>query len=52
VGTLVGILLLGTIANGLVLKNISSFYQPVVTGAILLIAIILDEVRRRLQPTQ
>ena len=51
VGTLVGILLLGTIANGLVLKNISSFYQPVVTGAILLIAIVLDETRRRLQPT-
>ena len=52
VGTFVGILLLGTIANGLVLKNISSFYQPVVTGAILLIAIILDELRRRLQPNQ
>jgi ribose transport system permease protein len=47
VGTLVGILLLGIIANGLVLKNVSSFYQPVVTGAILLIAIILDEIRRR-----
>ena len=47
VGTLVGILLLGLIANGLVLENISSFYQPVVTGAILLIAIVLDEIRRR-----
>jgi ribose/xylose/arabinose/galactoside ABC-type transport system permease subunit len=52
VGTFVGILLLGTIANGLVLKNISSFYQPVVTGTILLVAIVLDEIRRRLQPTQ
>jgi ribose transport system permease protein len=49
VGTAVGILLLGLIANGLVLENISSFYQPVVTGAILLIAIVLDEVRRRVQ---
>jgi ribose transport system permease protein len=48
-GTAVGILLLGLIANGLVLENISSFYQPVVTGAILLIAIVLDEVRRRVQ---
>ena len=47
VGTLVGVLLIGIIANGLVLLNISSFYQPVVTGSILLIAIILDEVRRR-----
>ena len=52
VGTLAGILLIGVIGNGLVLKNISSFYQPVVTGTILLIAIILDEVRRRVQPIQ
>ena len=47
VGTLVGILLLGIISNGLVLEDISSFWQPVVVGALLLIAIILDEVRRR-----
>jgi ribose transport system permease protein len=47
VGTLVGILLLGMIANGLVLLNISAFYQPVVEGVILLVAIVLGEVRRR-----
>ena len=52
VGTLVGILLLGVIGNGLVLNNISSFYQPVVRGAILLNAIVLDEIRRRLQPVR
>ena len=52
VGTLVGLLLLGMINNGLALKNISTFYQPVVTGLILLFAIILDELRRRVrQPT-
>jgi ribose transport system permease protein len=44
-GTLIGILLIGVIGNGLVQKNISSFYQPVVTGAVLLIAIILDQLR-------
>jgi ribose transport system permease protein len=49
VGTLVGLLLLGTINNGLALKNISSFYQPVVTGLILIIAIVLDELRRRVR---
>ena len=49
-GTLVGILLLGVIGNGLVLENVSSFWQPVVTGTILLVAIVLDETRRRLQP--
>ena len=47
VGTLVGLLLLGIISNGLVLEDVSSFWQPVVIGALLLIAIILDEVRRR-----
>ena len=47
IGTLVGILLLGIISNGLVLEDVSSFWQPVVVGTLLLIAIILDEVRRR-----
>jgi ribose/xylose/arabinose/galactoside ABC-type transport system permease subunit len=46
-GTLVGILLLAIISNGLVLENISSFWQPVIVGALLLTAIVLDEVRRR-----
>jgi ribose transport system permease protein len=47
IGTACGILLLGMITNGLVLLNISSFWQPVVTGVILLLALILDEFRRR-----
>jgi ribose/xylose/arabinose/galactoside ABC-type transport system permease subunit len=49
VGTLVGLLLLGMINNGLALKSISSFYQPVVTGVILIVAIVLDELRRRVR---
>jgi ribose transport system permease protein len=49
IGTLVGILLLGVIQNGLTLLNISSFWQPVVVGAILVTAIVLDELRRRVQ---
>jgi ribose transport system permease protein len=47
IGTLVGVLLLGIISNGLVLENVSSFWQPVIVGAVLLLAIILDELRRR-----
>jgi ribose transport system permease protein len=47
IGTLVGVLLLGMISNGLVLEDISTFWQPVIVGTILLIAIILDEIRRR-----
>jgi ribose/xylose/arabinose/galactoside ABC-type transport system permease subunit len=33
----------------LTLLNISSFWQPVVVGAILITAIVLDELRRRVQ---
>lgn len=47
IGTLVGVLLLGMISNGLVLKDVSTFWQPVIVGTILLAAIILDEIRRR-----
>jgi ribose transport system permease protein len=49
IGTLMGILLLGVIQNGLTLRNISSFWQPVVVGLVLLIAIILDDLRRRVE---
>ena len=41
---------IGMINNGLALKSISSFYQPVVTGIILIVAIVLDELRRRVSP--
>lgn len=47
VGTLVGVLLLGIISNGLVLENISSFWQPVIVGTILIVALLLNEIRRR-----
>jgi ribose/xylose/arabinose/galactoside ABC-type transport system permease subunit len=47
-GTLLGVLLFGIIANGLVLKNIASFYQPVVIGTIMLMAVFLEKLRSRM----
>ena len=38
-GTVVGVLLLGTIANGMALMQVPSFYQQIATGAILLVAV-------------
>jgi ribose transport system permease protein len=38
-GTLVGVLVLGTIANGMALMQVPSFYQQIATGAILLLAV-------------
>jgi ribose/xylose/arabinose/galactoside ABC-type transport system permease subunit len=41
-GTFVGVVLLGTISNGLTLLGITSFTQLVVKGAILLLAVFID----------
>jgi ribose transport system permease protein len=42
-GTLVGALILGALTNGLVLLNVPSFYEQIVTGLVVLIAVILDQ---------
>ncbi|HYG56747.1 MAG TPA: ribose ABC transporter permease, partial [Symbiobacteriaceae bacterium] len=41
-GTVVGALIIGTLDNGLNLLNVSSFYQQVAKGAVILIAVLLD----------
>ena len=41
-GTLLGALLIGTLNNGLDLLNVSSYYQQVVKGLIIIAAVILD----------
>jgi ribose transport system permease protein len=38
-GTLIGVLVLGTIANGMVLLQVPAFYQQIATGAILLVGV-------------
>lgn len=47
-GTLLGVLILRILDNGLVLLNISSFYQDVASGVVLLLAVGFDQVRQRL----
>ncbi|PRX28892.1 ribose ABC transporter membrane protein [Orenia metallireducens] len=42
VGTIIGALIIGILNNGLNLLNVSSFYQLVAKGAVILIAIFLD----------
>jgi ribose transport system permease protein len=41
-GTLIGALIIGVLNNGLNLLNVSSFYQQVVKGGVILLAVILD----------
>src|SRR5690606_5856903 len=42
VGTLIGALIIGTLNNGLNLLGVSSFYQMVVKGIVILFAVLLD----------
>lgn len=42
VGTILGSLVLGVIENGLILVHVSTFYVPIVQGAILIIAMLVN----------
>lgn len=46
-GTLLAVLILGTLNNGLTLLDVSSFWQDVTRGVVLLLAVGLDQVRTR-----
>lgn len=45
-GTFVGALLIGVLGNGLVLMNVSDYWQRILTGAVIVGAVILDRVVR------
>lgn len=46
-GTLLAVLILGTLNNGLTLLNVSSFWQDVTRGVVLMLAVSLDQLRNR-----
>ncbi len=45
-GTAVGVLFIGTLQNGLSIAGISSFWQEIVTGAILIAAVSFDKLQQ------
>ncbi len=45
-GTAVGVLFIGTLQNGLSIAGVSSFYQQVVTGVILIVAVGIDKIQQ------
>ncbi len=45
-GTLIGALIIAVLNNGLNLLNVSSFYQPVVTGVVIAVALLLHRAIR------
>lgn len=45
IGTVVGMLIIGVMTNGLDLLNVSSYYQQVIKGIIILIAVLSDRLK-------
>jgi ribose transport system permease protein len=47
VGTVIGALIIGVLNNGLVLLNVSPFWQQVIKGLVILLAVIIDRMQKR-----
>jgi erythritol transport system permease protein len=48
-GTLIGAFVIGVLADGLVMMGVSSFWQNVIKGAVIVLAVIIDQVQARMQ---
>ena len=48
-GTIVGALVIGALADGLVLLGVSEFWQIVIKGGVIVLAVVLDQLQRRLR---
>ena len=46
-GTIIGAILIGVLNNGLVLLNVSPFWQQVVKGLVILLAVIVDKMNQK-----
>jgi len=47
IGSLVGALIMGVVRNGLNLLNVSAYWQKVAIGSIILLAVLVDSLRKR-----
>lgn len=46
-GVLIGVLIIGVLSNGLILIDVSEFYQQIIKGVVLLLAVIFDITAKR-----
>lgn len=47
VGALFGALLLGTLSNGMVMLNIHTYWQQIISGVVLVLAVVLDIIKNK-----
>lgn len=47
IGTLIGVLIIGVIRDGLILLGVASIYQVLITGILVIVAVALDQLARR-----
>ncbi|TCU20164.1 ABC transporter permease [Rhizobium sullae] len=48
-GTIIGAFVIGILSDGLVMMGVSSFWQMVIKGLVIIIAVVVDQAQRRLQ---
>lgn len=48
-GTLIGAFVIGVLGDGLVMLGVSSFWQKVIKGAVIVLAVIIDQAQARMQ---
>jgi sugar transport system permease protein len=46
-GTLLGVILIGMLANGLILMGVSPYVQDILRGVIILVAVLINTLVRR-----
>ncbi|MEN4013902.1 MAG: ABC transporter permease [Chloroflexota bacterium] len=48
-GTMIGAFIIGVLSDGLIIMGVSSFWQQVIKGAVIVFAVVLDQVQARMQ---
>ncbi|MBZ4231620.1 hypothetical protein LAN31_23635, partial [Mycobacterium tuberculosis] len=48
-GTLIGAFVIGFLADGLVMMGVSEFWQMVIKGIVIIVAVIIDQMQNRMQ---
>ena len=48
-GTIIGAFVIGVLSDGLIMVGVSSFWQQIIKGAVIVVAVIIDQMQARMQ---